>query len=129
MANLWACKNCETIGPAGRIGWNSSAPACSTCGHRTTVPIDSAKGHALIDQWGLSAEQLGEMEWRAFSYAPRIFWLVSGSAWAAVCLTGKQHDLGITGMAAVFSAGWAIVSLALHYRDRPRVTGTSPPGS
>jgi hypothetical protein len=124
---LWVCKSCETIGPMGRIGWYSSAPACSTCGHRTTVPADSAKGADLIRRWGITADQLSEMEWRAFSYAPRVFWLVSGSAWTAVCLTGEHHNLGVTGTAALFSAGWAILSLVLHFRSRPRATGTSPP--
>lgn len=127
MANLWVCKNCETIGPAGRVGWYSSAPACSTCGHRTTVPVRSAKGAEMLERWSISAEQLSAMEWRSFSYAPRIFWLVSGAAWTATCLTGAHHDLGVTGMLAALSAAWGAGSLLMHFSSRPKVSGTSPP--
>jgi hypothetical protein len=121
--SLWICKNCETVGSRGASGWYSSAPACNSCGHRTTLPVDSPKGAELAERLGITSDKLRSMEWRSFSYSTRIFWLLTGSAWTATCLTGKRHDLGVTGSLALFSALWAVVSILLHFLRRPKPIG------
>ena len=132
MADLWICKTCLCLGPPSWYGTTRrrlSAPACSSCGHRTIVPADSPKGADLLTKAGITAADLERAVYASYRGWMRVVGIIIGTMLIAGNVAQVTEDASKFSPVMVFVSlvliVACVVSLRIHKRDRP--TGSSPP--
>lgn len=127
MSNLWVCKNCQCV---GRPSWQmtsrrrmSSIPACSSCGHKTIVPVDSPKGNALVSSLGITSSDLEIADYESYSEGSRVIGILVGLSGTIYSLSSGFANIGIGTVLLILLAVGCGLSLYGHYRSKP----TDPP--
>lgn len=118
---LWVCRTCNHIGRAAKR-WGSGLPACSACGHSTTIPVETPAGRDLAAALGYKLDELAridrEIEWRSFPLVNRSLAVVVTGVLAGTCAADGRIGVGSAVWGAI--AVTCIVTIGLHFLSKPK---------